>query len=243
MRGENIQVSMPTFWPISNTQNVYKAAEASSGLPETEWLSSDHIPRRHTDDASEQGSVRTNDPTDLPTVREPSEQEEVHTDSFSGDRFSGLSCMHPTTMRLLIPPPPPPPRNSEKSNRMLHQASVSVREIARFVGKTTATIRAIPLAPLHYRALQMQMNSVLPLNYTQEEILDKYNTILSLNLASRENLEWWVALTTAPVGAPVCPPDPSITVHSDTSNQGWGAVLNGHSHTGGCGLPRKQLTT
>ena len=31
-------------WPISSTQSVYKAAEASSGLPDTEWLSSDHIP-------------------------------------------------------------------------------------------------------------------------------------------------------------------------------------------------------
>jgi len=34
-----------------------------------------------------------------------------------------------------------------------------------------------------------------------------------------------MALTT-PVGAPVCPPDPSITVYSDASNQGWGAALN-----------------
>ena len=45
---------------------------------------------------------------------------------------------------------------------MLDQQSVSVREIARFVGKTTATMKAIPLAPLHYRALQSLMNSVLP---------------------------------------------------------------------------------
>ena len=50
---------------------------------------------------------------------------------------------------------------------MLDQESVSVREIARFVGKITATKRAIPLAELHYRALQMLMNSVLPLNYTR----------------------------------------------------------------------------
>jgi len=76
------------------------------------------------------------------------------------------------------------------AQRMLHQASISVMEIVRFVGKTTTMIRAIPLAPLHYRALQIQMNSVLPLNYTQEEILNKYNTILSLNLASREDPQW-----------------------------------------------------
>ena len=61
------------------------------------------------------------------------------------------------TMRLSIP--------SKKfrqiqqdARRMLHQTSILVREIAQFVGKTTATMRTIPLAPLHYQALQMQMN-------------------------------------------------------------------------------------
>ena len=122
---------------------------------------------------------------------------------------------------------------------MMQQASVSVREIAQFVGKTTATMRAIPLAPLHYRALQMQMNSVLPLNYSQEEISNKYNTVLSLTSASKEDLQWWLTNTTAPMGAPVCPSEPSITVHSDASNQGWGAVLNGQSQTGGVWSPEE----
>ena len=122
---------------------------------------------------------------------------------------------------------------------MLHQMFISVREIARFVGKTTATMRAIPLAPLHYRALQMQMNSVLPLKYSQEEIINKYNTRLLLNPASREDLEWWLTHTIVQIGAPVCPSDPSITVHTDASNQGWGAVLNGQSHTGGVWSPKE----
>ena len=111
--------------------------------------------------------------------------------------------------------------------------------MAQFVGKTTATMRAIPLAPLHYRAPQMQMNSVLLLKYSQEEIFNKYNTMLLLNPASREDLEWWLTHATAPIGAPVCPPDPSITVHRDASNQGWGAVLNGQSHTGGVWSPKE----
>ena len=127
----------------------------------------------------------------------------------------------------------------QDAQKMLHQASVLVREIARFVGKTTATMRAIPLAPMHYRALQMQMNSALPLNYDQEEVLDKYNTVLLLDPTSKEDLKWWEALTTSPRGATIHPPDPSITVHSDASNQGWGAVLNGQSHTGGIWSPEE----
>jgi len=71
---------------------------------------------------------------------------------------------------------------------MLLQESVSVREIAWFVGEDNCYLRAIPLVPLHYRALQMQMNSILSLNYNQEEISDKYNMVLPLNVASKEDL-------------------------------------------------------
>ena len=137
------------------------------------------------------------------------------------------------TMRLLIPPEKLR-KIQQDARHLLDQESVTVREIARFVGKATATMRAIPLAPLHYRALQLLMNSVLPLNYTQEEISTKYETIVTLTPACKRDLEWWIDLQkVCPLGAPVCQQDPTITIHSDASNKGWGAVLNGQSQTGG----------
>ena len=42
LRGEDL------IWPIISTQNVNKAVEASNGTAETEWLSPNNIPRRHT---------------------------------------------------------------------------------------------------------------------------------------------------------------------------------------------------
>jgi len=39
----------------------------------------------------------------------------------------------------------------------------------------------------------------------------------------------------------VCLPDPTITAHSDASNKGWGALLNGQSQTGGL-WPPKEVT-
>ena len=101
------------------------------------------------------------------------------------------------TMRLSIPTEKLR-KIQQDARHMLDQQSVTVREIARFVGKTTATTRAIPLAPLHYRALQSQMNSVLPSNYTQEEIYTKYETVVSLTPASKADLKWWIALEKAP---------------------------------------------
>ena len=66
---------------------------------------------RHTDDASEQGSVRTNHPTDLPTVQ-VNKKKSILT-PFQEIDFLGFHVCT-TTMRLSIPP-----RKSEKSNRML----------------------------------------------------------------------------------------------------------------------------
>ena len=75
-------------------QGVYKAVEASSGLPKTDWLPSNHLPIRPIDYASGQSSVGANYPTDLSTVREPgvnSQFEKIHTDPYPGVGISGFS--------------------------------------------------------------------------------------------------------------------------------------------------------
>ena len=68
MGGQDLYVQMPTIWPIISTQSVHKAAEASGGFPETEWLSFDNISRRHTDVTPGQGSAATNYTADLSIV-------------------------------------------------------------------------------------------------------------------------------------------------------------------------------
>ena len=91
--GEDLHVPVPTLRSLSGTQSVHKAAEASGGLPETEWLSPHNISRRHVNATSGQGPTTTNGPTDLSTIREPgvnSEPEEICIGAHSGARVSGL---------------------------------------------------------------------------------------------------------------------------------------------------------
>ena len=128
----------------------------------------------------------------------------------------------------------------QDARRMLDCPQVTVREVARFVGKAVDTLRAIPLAPLHYRALQMLMNSVLPLNYTQEEVNNE--TFLTLTTACKADLTWWVSLEQSHLGTPVCPPCPTVMVHSDASNEGWGEFSMGKRRQEVSGHWRKQLT-
>ena len=72
----------------------------------------------------------------------------------------------------------------QDSNPLLAQQSISVRWIAQFVGKTTATLQALLTAPLHYKALQFLMNSVVPVNYTQKGSIDQFNIMVQLDLES-----------------------------------------------------------
>ena len=121
----------------------------------------------------------------------------------------------------------------QDARRLLAQTSVSVRELAQFVGKATATMRALPLAPLRYRAIQSLMNSVHPMGYTQEGMNLKFNTLVQLNTMSKADLLWWQSQDRKLLSNPIAPTVPSVTIESDASNMGWGAVLNGQTPTGG----------
>ena len=196
MGGEDLHVPVPTLRSLSSTQSVHKAAKASGGFPETEWLSPHNISRQHVNATSGQGQLQQMIQLTYELFKSfglmMNQKKSV---LMSTQELGFYLCS--ATMRLSIP--------SEKlrkiqqgTNHMLDQESVSVREITKFVGKTTAMMRTIPLAPLHYRALQLLMNSVLPLNYNHEEIFTKYEILVTLTPASKPDLEWWIGLKKAP---------------------------------------------
>jgi len=119
------------------------------------------------------------------------------------------------------------------ANHLLHQQRVSVRDLARFVGKASAATRAIWQAPLHYRALQFLINSVVPPENQAEHATVKFNTNLNLTKEAENDLTWWISLDhKIPMQSPILPRAPSMTIESDASNKGWGAH-QGDLSTGG----------
>ena len=128
----------------------------------------------------------------------------------------------------------------QDARRLMVKTSVSVREVAQFVGKETATMQALPTAPLHYRALQFLMNSVHPEDQVQEGATSKFNTVVQLDPMSKSDLSWWISLERKFLSTPVALPAPSVTIESNASNQGWGAILNGQTRTGGVWSAQEQ---
>ena len=114
------------------------------------------------------------------------------------------------------------------AQHLLYQSRVSVRDLARFVGKTSVATRAIWQTPLHFRALQFLMNSVAPEGHSvaSEEAsnCEKFSTNLTLTKEARNNLNWWCAFDRMlTMQSPLQPRIPTMTLESDASNTGWGA--------------------
>ena len=66
----------------------------------------------------------------------------------------------------------------QEARSLLACETVTVRDLARFIGKASASSRAIQIAPLHFRALQQMVNSVVPFFQSQDEVQTKYSTVL-----------------------------------------------------------------
>jgi len=125
-----------------------------------------------------------------------------------------------------------PLRKLKQLAQHLHQQNVTVREIARFVGKASMATRAVWQAPLHYRALQFSTNLASWENHsveTEVDISTKFDTYLTLNTKAQNDLKWWCTLDKkVQLQSPLLPRTLSMTKESDASNTGWGACQGHH---------------
>ena len=113
---------------------------------------------------------------------------------------------------------------------LLQHQSITVWDLACFVGKTTASSKAI------WQALQGNpalMNSAFPEAEDNSVLASRFNIRLPLSEEAQQDLHWQVSLDqTLPLQDPLLPRVPNMTITSDASNTGWGAC-QGDITTGG----------
>jgi len=120
----------------------------------------------------------------------------------------------------------------EKLQQMTHSCrelairpSVTVQDLSSVIGKLTATRLAVLPAPVYTRSLQQQLIETL-------RSTGSFKARMTLNRASRDDLQWWINQLQHWNGRAIMTPPPDMIIHSDASLQGWGAVYNG-TRTGG----------
>ena len=106
---------------------------------------------------------------------------------------------------------------STASRKAKERESTSVRELPRLIGKMMATLPAILPPPLWYRELQRLKNEA----YQRSQSFD--STIV-LNQEALLELDWWSTRQNLMEGKKVSTQEPDLTMETDASMLGWGAV-------------------
>ena len=153
----------------------------------------------------------------------PHQLGEVSSESMPGDHLLGFVV---NSLQMVIRLPEEKLQNIiSDCRRVLRQATVSVRDLARVIGRMTAAIQAITPAPPCYRNLQRLKN--VAFKDTQS-----FESRVPLDGCAKEELQWWIAEIHQWNGKPIVTPTPHMTIETDASLLGWGATLDGVA-TGG----------
>ena len=116
-----------------------------------------------------------------------------------------------------------PPEKIAKLQKECRHASNQGRQttLAHLIGMMTSCIPAVLPAPLHYRALQRLR-------------LEDYDHAIPLSAQALQDLEWWMTQLPLNASQPILPVPPVMSLETDASMIGWGAVCrNTKIATGG----------
>ena len=100
------------------------------------------------------------------------------------------------------------------------RGQVIVHELTRLLGLLASTIQAVLRAQMNFRYLQQQQ--IKALRATQ-----CYQATVFLNSNSKEELQWWIQNLQIFNGRYLFQPQNFLTIRTDASKRGWGAVCQG----------------
>ena len=95
---------------------------------------------------------------------------------------------------------------------------ITIRDLARLIGKLVSSFPRVAYGPLFYRDLEMAKTEALILKR------GNYDSTMVLSDDMKTELQWWVDLETAT--SPISNGNPDIVIDTDASLIGWGAVCN-----------------
>ena len=232
MEQDSLSVSMPSVRADISTTDFLKGDETCSGDPKTYGHSADYLPVRYSYIAPGKGGAYSGYSTNLPVLQDTGtgdQPEDINFDPSAEDGVLGLSSGCNNIASSI------PSREAEESSTAGLTPSLSTNCLSERISKVRwENLSITEGAPLHYRALQFLINSVIPTDQSPQEGSDvKFNTNLRLTREAEAHLTWWSSLDKKiPWQSPLCPKLPYLTIKSDASNMGWGAQ-QGERQTGG----------
>ena len=108
---------------------------------------------------------------------------------------------------------------------LLHKSKMSIREVAQVIGLIVSSFPGVQFGELYYRNLEK--DKILALQISK----GNYDSPMYLSNESRSDLTWWVNNVDSSFKT-IVQEDPDLTLTTDASTRGWGAV-SGVQKTGG----------
>ena len=182
MAGQSVRVSVPSLWSEQCTTCLHQTTETCTCKASPPGYQTDNVLRRYVGDGTEQGGTRESlipDNISFRVVRFCGQQGEV---SAQVIHYLGF-MVDSKEMKIRL--------SEHKATQILtackkirEKGSTSVRELAKLIGKMTATLPAIFPAPLWYRELQRLKNQT----YQRSQ---SFETTMTLNQEALLELDWW----------------------------------------------------
>ena len=131
-----------------------------------------------------------------------------------------------TTLHLSLPGEKLHHIRSEIDQITKKSSPITARQLPQIIGKLHPASQAVLPAPLFDRSLQGDLQRAL--NSSSQN----YNSLLTLSQPAQEELAWWQDKLSHWNGKALLYRTETVTIRSDASLQGWGAVCDG-TRTGG----------
>ncbi|KAK7109102.1 hypothetical protein V1264_013207 [Littorina saxatilis] len=117
----------------------------------------------------------------------------------------------------------------ECCKRALKVQLITIRDLAKVIGKLVASFPAVRYGPLFYRKLESVKKAAL------KKEKGNYDSCTVLSVTAKDELSWWIENVSTAYNV-IAVSQPDITVASDASLSGWGCVCE-EERSGGLWLP------
>ena len=116
-------------------------------------------------------------------------------------------------------------KTKENCCNILEIEKPTIREVARLLGTLTSCLPGVKFGPLHYKALEVCKIEAL------KRAKGKFDEKLLLSKEAKLDIQWWIGNISRSHNH-ISYGNTSITITTDASNKGWGAVSGTSSASG-----------
>ena len=221
MARESLRVPLLMFRLRSSSQNLHKIAKNTSVCPEEDKYSDSNIFGRYVYHGSNMEEILMSRDTvifllqrlDFVLSVEKSILNPVQEIEFLGVTINSLKmCVSLPQEKML--------KIQSQCQDVHGKGQVTVHELTKSLGLLASTIQAVLPAQVNVRYLQQQQ--IKALRATQ-----CYQVTALLNSNSKEELQWWIQNLQIFNGRYLIQPQKALTIRTDASKKGWGAVCQG----------------